>query len=393
MQYLLRVMQSGQAPYALKLEAFSLAEAKAQAHQKGLTVLQAKPAAGMLSKNNSKFPLLLFCQEFKVLLEAGLPMVEVLETLLQKETQAQSQTVLSNLLSQVQSGHTLSQSMAAQPQVFPSLLVASIHAAETTGNLPESLNRYSQYAETVDLLKKRIVSASVYPAIVVTFGLAVLAFLLAYVIPKFANIYATQVKTVSVSTQFVLGLAQFSQTYGKWVLLIIAILIALSIWAFSQSALRAKLAAWSWHWPVVGEKIRLYHLSRFYRTFAMLLKSGLTVSTSLSQINQMLGSSLQINLRQAQQMITEGKNFTHAFEVSGLTTPVAKRLFNVGEKTGTLDQMMDRAASFHEEQMLRWVDKLTKILEPTLMAVIGVLIGGIVLMMYLPIFELASGIG
>lgn len=385
-------MQPGHAPYALKLEAFSLTEAKARAQQKGLTVLQAKPASGVLSKSHSKFPLLLFCQEFKVLLEAGLPMVEVLETLLQKETLSTSQTVLNNLLTQVQSGHTLSQSMAAQPQVFPSLLVASIRAAETTGNLPESLSRYSQYAETVDLLKKRVVSASVYPAIVVSFGLVVLAFLLAYVIPKFANIYATQVKTVSTSTQFVLSLAQFSQAYGKWLLLAIVLLAALGVWAFSQAALRAKLAAWSWHWPWLGEKIRLYHLSRFYRTFAMLLKSGLTVSASLNQINQMLGSSLQVNLRQAQQLITEGKNFTHAFEVSGLTTPVAKRLFNVGEKTGTLDQMMDRAASFHEEQMLRWVDKLTKILEPTLMAAIGLLIGGIVLMMYLPIFELASGI-
>jgi len=106
----------------------------------------------------------------------------------------------------------------------------------------------------------------------------------------------------------------------------------------------------------------------------------------------LLGAGLKNNLQKAKKLITEGQQFSQALSESELTTPVAMRLFNVGEKTGTLDKMMERAASFHEEEMIRWVDRFTKIFEPTLMALIGILIGGIVLMMYMPIFELASGI-
>ena len=138
--------------------------------------------------------------------------------------------------------------------------------------------------------------------------------------------------------------------------------------------------------------MHIYHLTRFYRTFAMLLKSGIPVMNGLNMVDSLLGAGLQKNLQQAKKHIAEGQTFSSALMAANLTTPVALRLFNVGEKTGTLDTMMERAASFHEEQMLRWVDRFTKIFEPALMALIGILIGGIVLMMYMPIFELASGI-
>jgi general secretion pathway protein F len=138
--------------------------------------------------------------------------------------------------------------------------------------------------------------------------------------------------------------------------------------------------------------MRVYYLSRFYRTFSMLLKSGVPVMSGLGMVEHLLGASLNSNLQQAKQHISEGKHFSSALQAAGLTTAVAIRLFNVGERTGKLDQMMERAASFHEEQLVRWIDRFTKVFEPTLMAFIGLLIGGIVLMMYMPIFELASGI-
>ena len=131
---------------------------------------------------------------------------------------------------------------------------------------------------------------------------------------------------------------------------------------------------------------------RFYRTFSMLLKSGIPFTSGLSMVDSLLGAGLRNNLQQAKKAIAEGLPFSQALQQAHLTTPVALRLFNVGEKTGTLDKMMERAASFHEDEMLRWVDRFTKIFEPTLMALIGLLIGSIVMMMYMPIFELASGI-
>ena len=392
MLFLLRVVGNDVAPHELKLEAANLLEARAQAERQGLSVLQIKAASQAFGTQKSQFPLMLFCQEFRVLLEAGLSMVEVLDTLTQKETNAMHQSRLSALLIGIKEGQPLSQAMLAQPNVFPSLLVATISAAETTGNLPEAIARYTQYSENVDLLKKRISSACLYPAIVVSFGLLVLMFLMIYVIPKFSKIYETQVKHVSGSTQFILAIGKFSGHYGLYLVAALVGLVVLAGWAFSQPALRAKCFDWLCKLPYLGDKVQLYHLSRFYRTFAMLLKSGITVSASLSMVSQMLGSGLQSHLLNAKRLIGEGKSFTDAFEASALTTPVALRLFRVGEKTGKLEHMMERAASFHEEQMIRWVDKFTKIFEPTLMALIGLLIGGLVLMMYMPIFELASGI-
>jgi general secretion pathway protein F len=392
MLFSLKVVRDNQLPYQLKLDAATLNEARAQAENSGLKVLQIKSASNAFSRQKSQFPLMLFCQEFRVLLEAGLSMTDVLDTLIQKENNAINKSSLQQLLTAIQEGQALSQAMSAQANIYPSLLIASVSTAETTGNLPEALARYSQYAENVDLLKKRIVSASIYPAIVVSFGLLVFMFLLLYVIPKFSNIYQTQVRQVSGSTQFILSLGHFSERYAVYALIVLSGLILLVLWAIKQPSVRAKFYDILWQLPYLGEKVRLYHLSRFYRTFAMLLKSGVTVSAGLGMVSNMLGAGLQDNLLKAKRLINEGKTFSEAFDNSALTTPVALRLFRVGEKTGTLEKMMEHAASFHEEQMLRWVDKFTKIFEPTLMAVIGILIGGLVLMMYLPIFDLASGL-
>lgn len=392
MLFLLRVVRDGSLPYQLKLDAATQVDARVQAEQQGLKVLQIKSATFSFGLEENKFRLLLFCQEFKVLLAAGLSMTDVLDTLIQKETNAANRSHLQQLLNAIKEGQTLSQAMAAQPAIFPSLLIATVNAAETTGNLPEALARYSQYAENVDLLKKRIVSASVYPAIVVTFGLLVFMFLIVYVIPKFSKIYETQVKHISDSTQLILMLGHFSERYAGYVLIALVGLVLLTMWVFTQAKIQTSLYDKLWRLPYFGEQVRLYHLTRFYRTFAMLLKSGVTVATGLAMVSNMLGASLQENILKAKRLIEEGKPFSEAFDSSALTTPVAMRLFRVGEKTGTLEQMMEHAASFHEDQMFRWVDKFTKIFEPTLMAVIGILIGGLVLMMYLPIFDLASGL-
>lgn len=397
MQYQLRVLRDGQPPYQFAVEASTIEDARNKAEQQGLTVLQVKSQAAtfglkLLSPQTAQFPLILFCQEFRVLFDAGLSVMDVLETLIAKETSTNTKLTLQSLLDAVNEGKTLSQAMMLQVNAFPSLFAATIGAAETTGDLPEALLRYSQYLENVDLLKKRIISASIYPAIVVSFGLLVLAFLIVFVIPKFSKIYETQINNISTSTQFLLKLGTFSQQYGAYILILLVILILFLVTLFARPHMRAKFYDAIWKLPFFGEKVRVYHLSRFYRTFSMLLKSGIPVMSGLAMVDSLLGAGLKVNLQQAKKHIAEGVSFSQALSQAGLTTPVALRLFNVGEKTGTLDKMMERAASFHEDQMMRWVDRFTKVFEPALMAVIGILIGGIVMMMYMPIFELASGI-
>ncbi len=393
MQYQLRVIRDGEHPLNIKLNASDTVDARQQAEQKGFKVLKIKSSYASFLARKNQFPLILFCQEFRVLLEAGLSINDVLETLIEKEPNLSHKSTIQQLLGKVREGQTLSNAMSGNTSAFPSLLVATVSAAETTGNLPEALSRFSQYLENIDVLKKRVISASVYPAIVLGFGILVLLFLLAFVIPKFTRIYETQVKVVSTSTQILLSVGNFAQAYGLHLFIGFLLLTIFGVFFFSRDAVRAKITALTWKLPYIGEKIRIYHLARFYRTFSMLIKSGIPVVSGLSMVQSLLGVGLQNNLQQAKGLITEGKNFSDAFFTSDLTTPVAMRLFRVGEKTSTLALMLERAATFHEEEMTRWIDHFTKIFEPTLMAIIGLLIGGIVLMMYLPIFQLASGLG
>lgn len=392
MQYQLRVMREGVAPSNIDLDAASAQEARQHAIQQGYTVLKVAARSKRFSRGGERFPLVLFCQELRVLLEAGLPLSEALDTLIEKESRAETRASLASLFDAVREGRQLSDAMASLPQAFPPLFIATVRASETTGNLPEALIRYSLYLEQIDVLKKKIVSASIYPALVLGFGMLVLIFLMGYVVPRFSRIYESHVSHISYTTQLLLKAGKFSQDYGLVVLALLIVVVAFLTSIVKRPEMQARLLDGLWRLPYLGEKVRIYHLSRLYRTFSMLLKSGIPVVTGLAMVNDLLGVSLQSNLSKAKRMISEGQQFSEAFSASALTTPVALRLFRVGEKTGRIETMMERAATFHEEQMIRWVDAFTKLFEPLLMAVIGLVIGGIVLLMYMPIFELASGI-
>ena len=395
MGYQLRVLRAGEPPFELEIEAASLKEAQQKAETQGLTVLKVKPQKhfNRFLKDRHPFPVLLFCQEFSVLLKAGLSVSEVIETLIGKSTQQQDQQQLKQLLKNVQEGQSLSKAMqAVGEKVFPTLLITSIRTAETTGDIPQALMRYQQYAENVALLKKKVASATLYPAIVVGFGFAVFGFLLLHVIPKFSHIYRAQITETSQSTQFILWLGEWSARYSNALIGLFILIIAGVMLTWSNQQVRNWVIMSIFKLPYWGEKYRTYHLSRLYRAFAMLLASGVSVSRSMVLVESMLDKTLVTNLQLANKQIQTGELFSDAFNQAGLSTIVADRLFRIGEKSGEMHTMMSHAADYHEQEMLRWIDQFTKVLEPVLMAVIGILIGGLVLMMYLPIFDLASGL-
>ncbi|MEO8417881.1 MAG: type II secretion system F family protein [Methylophilaceae bacterium] len=392
MQFQLKVTRAGLAPVSMRLEAGSDAEACRIAEQQGYAVLRVRARAGLLSKRASKFPLLLFCQELRVLLEAGLTLPECIATLVRKETRSEARSTLDALLVSLREGLALSDALAKMPQHFPSLFVASVRACETTGSLAEGLMRFSLYLEQVDVLRKRIISASIYPALVLSFGVLVLAFLLGFVVPRFSRIYEGRNMHLSTASEWLLWTGQLVEHHGLLILLGAVAVIGAIIFALMQPAVRAGIGHAIIRLPQIGARFRMYHLSRLYRTLGMLLRSGMPVLSALGMVNDLLGHTLQLQVAQARRLIGEGRLFSEAMDECSLTTPVALQLFRAGEKSGRLELMMERTASFHEEEMLRWVDAFTKLFEPLLMAAIGILIGLIVLMMYLPIFELASGL-
>jgi general secretion pathway protein F len=156
---------------------------------------------------------------------------------------------------------------------------------------------------------------------------------------------------------------------------------------FRQSVMRAL-----WRIPAIGERIRVYQLARFYRTLGMLLRGGIPIVTALEMVSGLLDNALRVQLAKASDCIREGQPISFAMETYGLTTPVALRLLRVGEHTGGMGEMTERIANFYDEEMARWVDWFTRLFEPLLMAFIGLVIGGIVILMYFPIFELAGSI-
>ena len=390
MQFQLRVMRPDASPEVISLDAASDGDARHLAEQQGFTVLRIRQKG--LSRRKSHFPLLLFCQELQVLLEAGLTLTESLETLAQKEMNTDNRATLLQVVASIHNGRQFSDALSAMPECFPGLFVASVKACETTGNLPEGLQRFSLYLEQIDVLRKKIISASIYPSVVLAFGGLVLLFLLGYVVPRFSQIYESRGTDLSFSSEVLLNIGRTVENHGVLILAILVMVVMAITATLMQPVVRARIGNMVTRLPHIGERVRIYHLSRFYRTFSMLLRSGIPVVSALTMVNELLGQTLQHNFTTAKQLISEGKPFAQTMTACGLTTPVASQLFRVGEKSGRLDVMMERAASFHEQEMLRWVDAFTKLFEPILMVAIGLVIGLIVLLMYLPIFELASGI-
>jgi general secretion pathway protein F len=176
------------------------------------------------------------------------------------------------------------------------------------------------------------------------------------------------------------------------VLTAVVAFIAALAWGFTRPATRSWLMRQAWSVPAIGERLRIYQLARFYHTQGMLLRGGMAAPQALRMVSGLLQPGLRDNLSRAARAIAEGRSMSYAMETCGLATPVAVRMLRVGERTGQMGEMMERIAEFYDDEMARWVEWFTRLFEPLLMAFIGVVIGGIVVLMYLPIFELAGSL-
>lgn len=378
---------------ALALDAANAEDAQGRARQMGYTVLNVRPLLSFAGlRRTDRFALALFSQQLLALLEAGLTLVEALETLAEKEHEGGLKQALQGLLSELYQGRTLSYAMQQQPEIFPPLYVATVRASERSGDLPESLRRYTAYAAQLEAVKKKLVSASIYPVLLIGVGTLVLVFLLTFVLPRFARIYDDQNVQLSLTSRLFLGWGQFFSAHSTSVLTALAIGLGLIVVVLIQPGTRRWAAEQLAKIPAVGMRMRIYQLSRFYRTLGILLRGGTPVVAALAMVSGLLPLHLRRNLEAAAQQIREGVSMSTAFERHALVTPVSLRLIRVGERTGRMDEMMERIAGFYDDEITRWVDLFSRLFEPLLMALIGLLIGAVVIMMYLPIFELAGSL-
>lgn len=381
-------------PVQLTIEAGDAAHAQRDATARGYHVVAVR-AVDSLARwrpGRASFALLSFAQDLCALLAAGIGLVESLQTLAEKEERAPVRQVLDAVIRTVSAGAPLSAALAEHPASFPALFVATVKAAEKTGDLPEALARFVAYRSQTDAVRKRVVAALIYPALLLAVGTLVTLFLLAYVVPRFAAVYEDAGRDLPFLSQLLLAWGRFFEAHWAVALSGIAIVAGASFYAATRPAVGARLARALWRVPSIGERLRVYQLARLYRTLGMLLQSGLPIVAALRQCGDMLPPQLRPRLEAAVQSLATGQPISAALDAHGLTTPVALRMLRVGERSGRISELMARIAGFHEDEIARAVEWFTRLFEPILMLAIGAVIGLIVVLMYVPVFELAGSL-
>jgi general secretion pathway protein F len=395
MEYVVKSLQPGAVVAINRLQAADAIDARRQASALGLEVLSVAPASrfSVLARPRSSgaFPLLLFSQELLQLLNSGVSLVEAIETLAEKEARPGVRDVLQGILLCLRQGQPFSAALEQAPHAFAPLYVASVRASEHTSGLSESLARYVSYATQLETLRARLVSAAIYPVILVAVSSLVILFLMGYVVPRFAHIYEDMGGQLPLLSRLLLQGGLLIERY--WYVLLLALgALGLALMAGGARVAGRRLMALLWRIPAVGERMRVYQLARLYRTLGMLLRGGIAIVPALDMVSGLLSAALQPRLVQATRSVREGQAISASFEHAGLGTAVSLRMLRVGEHAGNMGEMMERAAAFHDEEMARWAEWVTRLLGPMLMLVMGLVIGTVVVLMYMPIFQLAESV-
>lgn len=379
---------------SLMMEASNASDAQSQVAVRGYTVLKtrSKANAAALFAFSPSFPLLLFTQELVTLLDAGLTLIEALRTLCKKEPRSDVQRILEAVIAGLSEGLPLSQTLERYPGAFSKLYIETVRAGERTGDVARGLSRFVAYQLQMDSLKRKVLMASIYPALVVFVGCLVIGFLAIYVIPKFSHIYAELGRNMPLSARLLVGFGQFVDQHGRGLAVTAIVLIFAMVMLLRDHRIREGLVDQLWRIPRLGARLRLYQLARFYRTMGMLVAGGTPFVPALDQASGLLPRTLSARLDAARQLIQQGRPVSFALAQHGLTTPVADSLLLVAERSGQAGEMLERIAQFYDEDLGRWIDRFARLFEPILMLAIGILVGVVVVLMYQPIFELASGI-
>lgn len=376
------------------VETHDEAGARDLAAQRGFAVISVARRGGLALPvlRRRRFPTAIFSVELLALLDAGLNVVEALQTLSQKESAGEHQRELQGIVDALRRGEPLSQAFGHFPDAFPPLYAATIRSSERTGDLKEALQRYVAYQEELDKVRKKIVAALIYPAILAVVGTLVLGFLMLYVVPRFAHVYEDVSADLPLFSSLLLIVGRWIDANGTAFLVAGVVVLSASAYTLCRPSIRAKLVARLFGISTLAERVRVYQLGRLYRTIGMLLRAGIPALRSLEMVGGLLPASQRPQLQQAARLVSEGQPLSTALATAGLATTVASRLMIVGERSGRMGDLMDRIAKFCDEETARFIETFTKVFEPVLMAVLGVAVGFIVVLMYMPIFELAGSV-
>jgi general secretion pathway protein F len=398
MRFAIRAFEPGAGPISLLIEADSPEAAADLTRRKGLTVLsiQSTWRRRLLRRRQPAFDVLLLSQELGSLLEAGLSLIESLTALSRKGGETGKRQLIDQLIRHLREGKSFSNALSEFPDEFPPVYRALVAASEQTGDLASALARFIEYRGRLDLLRKKITTAAIYPALLIGVGGLVVLFLMTYVVPRFALVYEDIGGNLPFMSRLLLEWGRFLAANGLFVLIAVAIAGTLGTAWFKKRKIRwqnvlRRVLDWKLLAPL-RERWEIYALARFYRTTGLLLQGGIPAITSLGMARELLSAALRPDLDRALQAIRAGQALSVALTAHRLAPPVASDLMRIGEKTGEMGEKMLRIADFHDEETARWSEWFVRLFEPLLMLLIGLFIAFIVVLLYMPIFELSGSL-
>ncbi|MBU5614860.1 type II secretion system F family protein [Geomonas azotofigens] len=346
--------------------------------------------SGLGRKKIGNKDLLLFNQELLVLLKAGLPIIQALDTILESGTGKLSE-ILNTVREDIKGGLSLSAAFEKYPRVFPQLYIASIRAGERTGDLPQTIRRYIAFLKRTEGFRGKIIGALFYPAILIAVAFLAIAVLLIYVVPTFSTIYADSGNALPVPTQMLINLTGFLRHYLLvFVALVFVAATLFRRWKETESG-RYAVDGMKIKTPLVGAVVIRYALSGFTRTLATVLGSGIPLVEAMRMaVGTLNNKVLERGLLMAVHRVEEGSKLSTALDNMKMLPPLALRMLSVGETTGALEEMLGDISDYFEDEIERSLQVLTTAIEPAIMIVMGVVIGTIIITMYLPIFKIAS---
>ena len=320
--------------------------------------------------------------------------MQVLDAILERHESGKLSEVLRQVREDVKGGAALSGALEKHGRTFPHLYVASIRAGERTGDLARTIRRYIQYLKRVEIIRKKIVAAMFYPAILVVVAFAAITLLLLYVVPTFSQVYADSGSQLPLLTQLLIDFTSFLRRFFLLgLVLVIAAVAGLRSWVSTEKG-RFIVDRFKLNIPVLGDVYTKYSVAAFTRTLATVLGSGIPIIESLRMsLGTLNNVFMEKKLFEAVRFVEEGGRISTAFERIGIMPPLALRMLGVGESTGALEDMLIDISDYLEDELEDRMQIVTTAIEPAVMLVMGLVIGVIIVAMYLPVFKIAGTVG
>ncbi len=337
--------------------------------------------------------LVIFTRQLSTMIDAGLPLVQCLQILAKQQSNTTFRRVLTEIQNDVETGTTLADAMRKHPKVFDGLYTNMIEAGELGGILDTILSRLAMFKEKSMALQKKIKGAMTYPVICLAISILILVVILVFVIPVFVEMFESMDSALPAITQLVVDMSDFVK--GNF--LYIAVATILIIYGFKKfyntEKGREKIDALALKSPVVGPLIRKVAVAKFTRTLSTMLQSGVPILDALQVVAKTSGNKIiERAVFRVADSIAEGRPIAEPLEESGVFPNMVVQMINVGESVGALDSMLEKIAVFYDDEVDQAVENLTAMIEPFMMVFLGGMIGGLVVAMYLPIFQMAGNI-